>query len=88
LFAGRLFQRENNQMPGQTSDKNRWPIFVIADLDTENVAFAKDIDPFQQITRALFDFAERSEHFAAGCENSRRVAFSRECFLPGSEQWI
>ena len=75
-------------MPAQTSDENRWPIFVVADLDAENVAFAKDVDRFQQITGALFDLAERPEYFATRCENTRRIMLSPECFLPCFEQWI
>jgi hypothetical protein len=88
LFADRLFQRENNEMPAQTSDENRWPIFVVADLDTENVAFAKDVNPFQQITRAPFDLAEGPEHFAARGKNSGGIALFCECFLPRFQQWI
>ncbi len=55
---------------------------MVADLNCENVAFGKDADVLQQITRALLDLAECPEDFAARCKDSWRIAFSRECFLP------
>ena len=38
--------------------------------------------------RVLLDVEERSYYFAAGRVNRGRVAFSRQRFLPGFEQWI
>jgi hypothetical protein len=69
-------------MPAQATNQNRWPIFMVADFDGENVAFGKDADTLQQITRTLFDVAECPEDVAARCKDSWGIAFSRECFLP------
>src|ERR1700720_89839 len=88
MFAHRLFQRENNQMPAQATDQNRWPIFMVADLDCENVSLMENVDALQQVASALFNVAERSKHFAVGRKNSRRITLSRERFLPILQQWI
>jgi hypothetical protein len=69
-------------MLAQATNQNRRPIFMVADLDGQNVVFVKDPDALQQITRALFDVAECPEDFTARCKDSRGIAFSRECFLP------
>src|SRR6266508_994596 len=88
LFADRLFERKNGQMPAQTTEQNRRPIFMVADLHAENVAFTKDVHPLQEITCALFDLAERPEPLAASCKDSDCIASSCECFLPPFQQWI
>ena len=75
-------------MPAQATDQNRWPIFMVADLDSENAAFVENVDASQQVASALFNVAECSEHFAAGRKNSWRIPLSRERFLPVLQQWI
>jgi hypothetical protein len=69
-------------MPAQATKQNRRPIFMVADLDGENVAFGQGADTLQQISRALFDLAECPQDFAARRQDSWRIAFPRQCFLP------
>src|SRR4029077_8608628 len=88
MFADRLFERKNNQTPAQTTDQNRWPIFMVADLDSENVAFCENVNASQQVASALFNLVECSEHFAGGRKNSWLITLSRERFLPVLQQWI
>jgi hypothetical protein len=75
-------------MPAQASDQNRWPIFLVADLDSENVAFVENVHASQQVASALFNVAECSEYFAAGRKNSWRITLSGERFFPVLHQWI
>ena len=75
-------------MPAQATDQNRWPIFMVADLDSENAAFVENIGASHQVASALFNVAECSEHFAARRKNSWRIPLSRERFLPALQQWI
>jgi hypothetical protein len=69
-------------MSAQATNQNRRPIFMVADLDGENVAFGKAADILQQITGTLFDLAECPEDFAARRKDGWCIAFSRKCFLP------
>ena len=75
-------------MPAQATDQNRWPIFMVADLDSENAAFVENVDASHQVASALFNVAKCSEHFAAGRKNRWRIPLSRERFLPVLQQWI
>ena len=75
-------------MPAQATDQNRWPIFMVADLDSENAAFVENVDASHQVASALFNVAKCSEHFAAGRKNRRRIPLSGERFLPILQQWI
>jgi hypothetical protein len=83
-----LFDGENDQISAQASDQNRRPIFVVADLDGQNMASGKDADALQQITRALFDVAERPKHFASRCKNGWRIALFFQRSSPRFQQWI
>ena len=65
---------------------------MVADLDGENVAFGKDVDVLQQITRALFDLAECPETSPlvakiAGASRFRASVFSHSS-NNGSEDFI
>jgi hypothetical protein len=55
LVANGLFQRENNQVPAQTSDQNRRPVFVVPDLDRDNASGLKRFDLPLEIARTLID---------------------------------
>jgi hypothetical protein len=55
LVAYRLLQRENNQSPAQTSDQNRCPVFMVPNLDRDNVAGLEVLELPLEILGAFID---------------------------------
>jgi hypothetical protein len=76
LFAAdRLFQWQNNQPPAQTSDQNRRPIFVIADLNRNDLARIEELDLRLDLARSLFNLSKRPRDLAGWTENGRLIIF-------------
>jgi hypothetical protein len=72
-----LLKRKNNQAFAQTRDENRRPIFVIADLDPDDIAGTKYVDFRYEIARSLFNLPKRPGDVPSGIENGGLIAFSR-----------
>src|SRR5260370_34241802 len=75
LIADRWFQGKDNQALAQSCDQNRWPIFVVTNLDRNNAMLGEDVDRRLEFLRSLFDFTKRPQDFAVRFENRERTAF-------------
>ena len=85
LFADRLFEWKNNQMSAQTSDQNRRPIFMVADLDRDNAAFGENARSLQSKSRARCSIiAECPENFAARVEEWQAHRLFARAFSPST----
>ena len=88
LIADRWFQGKDNQALAQSRDQNRWPIFVVTNLDRNNAMLWEDVDRRLEFPCALFDFTKRAQDFAVCCENRGRITFLRKRLAPCHEQWV
>ena len=88
MFANGIIDWEHDTLRPQTRQKKRRPITMIPDLNCVDVERLGRRHFRLHSERVLLDVEERPYYFAAGCVNRRRVAFSRQRFLPGFEQWI
>jgi hypothetical protein len=59
-----LLNRNDNELFPQTSDENRWPIFVIADLNRNDLARAESLDVCFESARALVNVSKRPRDLA------------------------
>jgi hypothetical protein len=62
--ADRLLNWNNNELFPQTSDENRRPIFVIADLNRNDLARIEGLDPRFELARSLFNLSKRPRDLA------------------------
>jgi len=88
LVVDGFFERKNNQLLAQASDQNRWPIFMIADLNREDLACIEDVDLRCEMARSLFDLSKRPRDFPRWIENGRPIAFPQQRFVPRRQQWV
>src|SRR5439155_25657855 len=88
LVVDGFFERKNNQLLAQASDQNRWPIFMIADLNREDLACIEDVDLRCEMARSLFDLSKRPRDFPRWIENGRPIAFPQQSFGPRRQQWV
>jgi hypothetical protein len=71
--ADRLLNRNNNELFPQTSDENRWPIFVIADLNRDDLTCIERLDLRFELARSLVNLSKRPRDLAGCPENGRLI---------------
>jgi len=64
FVADRLLNWNNNELFPQTSDENRRPIFVIADLNRNDFARIEGLDLRLDLARSLFNLSKRPRDLA------------------------
>jgi len=88
LVADRLLQRQNNQLPAQTSDQKRRPVLVVSNLNGDNTARPEHFKPRLEIPGAFFYIAKFPEDLAVPVQNGRAVFGAAQRLLPAIEQWV
>ena len=88
LVADRLFERENNEPPAQASDENRRPIFMVSDLNSDNIARAECFKQNLEIAGAFFHVDKSPQNLVARVENGRRAFCAAKRLLPGVKQRV
>src|SRR5690242_19500959 len=61
LVAHRSLQRKDDDLFAQAGNQDRWPIFMIADLHCENVAWPEVVDLVRKIASTCFDLVEGAQ---------------------------
>ena len=87
-MADRLFQRQDDQPLAQTSDQERRPIFMIANLDRDHTTFGEAVDFRFEIASTCFDIEKSSHDFPARVKDRWRIFRAGDSLFPGSKQSV
>src|SRR5467141_2093077 len=88
LVADRLFQRQNNHLPAQTSDQERRPVLVVSNLNGDNTAGPEHFKLRLEVAGAFVYVAKFSEDLAVAVENGWPIFCAAQRLLPAIEQWV
>ena len=88
LVADRLFQRQNNHLPAQTSDQKRRPVLVVSNLNGDNTAGPEHFKLRLEIARAFLYIAKFPEDLAVAIENGWPIFYPTQRLLPAIKQWV
>jgi len=86
LIVDRLFQRENNEPPAQTSDQDRGPVLVVSDLNSDNAAGREHFKIGLEVAGALFYVGNFPEDLAVRIENGWAILCAAQRLLPPIQQ--
>ncbi len=89
-LTDRLLDRQNHDPAPQTGEKKGRPMGVVPDLDRDDLARRKILQPtlFCPAAAQFLDFAEAKKDPPLGVENRRLVAPLRPRLVPGREQRV
>ena len=88
LVVHRLFQWENHQVSAQTRDQDRWPVFVVSDLNSDDTARREHLNIGLEVAGAFFYFGKFPENLAARVDDGRLIFCAAQSLSPSVEQWI
>ena len=87
-MADRLFERKDNQPLAQASDQDRWPVFMIANLERDHTTLGEAGDFRLEIARTFFDIGKSSRDFPARVKDRWRIFRAGDSLFPGSKQSV
>jgi len=72
----------------QTRDQDRWPVFVVSDLNGDDTARREHLNVRLEVAGAFFYIGKFPEKLAARVDDGRPIFCAAQSLSPSVEQWI